>query len=98
MPEYSIGPYSRQSVDTRGVDPTDIPTDDAYHPLAPPSDLQLSPPSHAISSEDTKRVLDCQPTGPKKMIFGLIIDKIWWTGLTPWEFEFVFQVALYLPP
>jgi len=26
-----------------------------------------------------------------------IIVMIWWAGLSPWEFEFLFQVALHLP-
>jgi hypothetical protein len=24
-------------------------------------------------------------------------SSIWWTGLAPWEFESLFQVALYIP-
>ena len=27
----------------------------------------------------------------------LIIEMIWWTGLAPWEFEFLFHAALHLP-
>ena len=26
-----------------------------------------------------------------------IIEMIWWTGLAPWEFESLFEVAVYLP-